>query len=316
MEYIYNEEPEDIMAQLTIINDKVIADGSTGEMVTMMENKSINIADRIADCAAAILLKNARNMNEGLGKGKVNAANILQKGVTTHVRGIAQNGRSVLPTLSGLGDYGYNIFEGKKVIIPGKLPDLKILVVAINAKVISFTTPPCPFDPYLTNKEIVLTDDITDISDAVTLKFDAAVLRQTANGNTHDMAVLLEPSEINLRDFAAVIKELHGDDPGTAALYAFKTRNTSSVEKNQITKLLPTEFKTLENIAKLTLLVNNTALPLWVRKGKKRSGAYVILPANGTLLVTYGYGTCTIQNPSTTTPSELSATVNRKAVAA
>src|ERR1019366_6396955 len=114
-----------------------------------------------------------------------------------HVRGIAQNGRSVLPTLSDFGDYGYNIFEGNTVIIPGKLPDLKILVVAINNKVISFTTPPCPFTPYLTLKTIVLTDDITDIGDAVTLKFDAAVLRQTANGNTHDMAVKLEQSEID-----------------------------------------------------------------------------------------------------------------------
>jgi hypothetical protein len=316
MEYIFNEEPEDIMAQLTIINDKVIADGPGGEMVTMMENKGINLTDRLADCAAAILLKNARNLTEGLGKGKVNAADIIKDRVVKHIRGIAQTGRSVLPTLSGLDDYGFNVMDGKKVIIPVKLPDIKILVVAIKNKVSSFTTPPCPFTPYLTLKAIVLADDITDISDAVTLKFDAAGLRETAKGNTHDMAVLLEPSEINLRDFAGVIKELHGDDPGVAALYGFTTRNTPFVEKKQISKILPTEFKTIEHISKLTLLVNNTNQDLWVRKGKKRTGAYLILKANSTLLATYGYGTCTIQNPSTTTPAEVSSTVNKKAVAA
>jgi hypothetical protein len=232
------------------------------------------------------------------------------------MRGIAQNGKSVLPTMSGLGDYGFDIRDGKRVVIPGSERSLKLLVVAVNTKVLSFTTPPCPFDPYLTLKTIVLTDDIANIILAIDMKGDAAQLRQDCNGIIHTINVKMEAGEINLRDFAEVITQVSPNDPALAALYGYKTRNTSAIDKKQITKLLPSEFKGIEHIAKLTLLENNTNQDLWVRKGKKRTGAYVILPANGTLLITYGYGNCTVQNPSTTHPAEVSSTVKRKAIAA
>ena len=316
MEYIFNETPESVKKQLELITAQLIIDGSSGIMVAMMENKGINLVDRIADCDACIVLENTFASKQGLGKGKVDGANKLTNVVKTHMRGIAQNGKSVLPTMSGLGDYGFDIRDGKRVVIPGSERNVKILVVAVNTKVLSFTTPPCPFNPYLTLKSIVLTDDITNIELAITMKGDAAQLRQDCNGIIHTINVKMEAGEINLRDFAEVITQVSPNDPALAALYGYKTRNTSTVEKPQITKLLPTEFKSLENIAKLTLLVNKTNQDLWVRKGKRRTGAYVILKANSTLLVTYGYGTCTIQNPSTTAPSELSSTVNRKAKAA
>jgi len=316
MEFIFNETPDSVKTQIEFIEVQLGLDGPTGIMVTMMANKGINLANRLLDCDAAKVLENTYNSNEGLAKGKVNDANKIQKTIVSHQRNLAQNGKSVLTDMSVLGEYGYVIIDGKKVKISLKPLDIQTLMEAIKLKVDSFTAPPCPLTPYITLKGYILGDDVTAIGDAITLKSDAKQLRQNNVGITHTIALTMEPSEINLRDFAQVIHDVSPDDPALAAKYGFKTRNTSTVEKNQITKILPTEFKGLQSLAKLTLLENPTNQELWVRKGKKRTGAYVILPAKGSLLVTYGYGACTVENPSTTTPSQLSATVNKKAKAA
>ncbi|MEI6815485.1 MAG: hypothetical protein WCL14_02650 [Bacteroidota bacterium] len=312
MEFIFNDTPETVGPQLAFIKTITDADGPTGEMHAMMTNKGIVLADLIADCLTCAGYKITYNSNEGIGKGKVNDAKKLKKSVSKHARGIGQNGKSVLAEVSTLGDYGIDIEFGTTIKIPNKPLPLKNLMYAIKTKENSFTTPPCPLTPYLTLKGIVPNDDVATMALVITLRADAANLRQANKGITNTIAVEMEPAEIALREFANVIKEIYGEDPAAAAKYHFQTRNTSTVLKNQLTKILPTDFKTIAKIARLTKLYNNTTEDLWVRKGKKRTGSYLILKAKGELLIKHGYGTCTIENPSDKIPAEVSATINKK----
>ena len=316
MEFIYNETPEEVKAQLAVIAAQLIIDGPSGIMVTMMANKGINIANRVTDCNDCIVLEISYAAKDGLSKGKVFEGNKIQKEISTHLRNIGQNGKSVLPFITDLGLYGYDIVGGTLIKIPTTPLGLKELATALQLKISSFVLPVCPLSPYIATKAYNIPNDILALASVITMKVDAKQLRQEMVGITHTIATKMEAGEINLRDFAEVIIEVYGEDPAAAAKYGFKTRNTPTVEKDQITNLLPTEFKGLEHVAKLTFIKNPTNQDLWVRKGKKRTGAYEIIKANSSFLVTYGYGNCTIQNPSLTVSSKVSATINKKAKAA
>ncbi len=313
MEIIFNDQPDPVKRQLAGIKVFTDADGTTGIFYTMMQNKSINYAARIADCDAATVYMISREAKLGQAKGKTDQAGRIIKQVKKEMRNVVANGKSVLPEFGDLTGYGFDIEDGTRLKLQTKAPQLKIVALAVGTKIASFTSSVCPLTPFITLKGYDIPGWATKLALVVTLRADAADLRQSAKGDNNNFHLKMEHAEIDLRDFAAVIHEVSGDDPAAYAKYYFLTRNTPTVEKNQVSKILPTEYKGLERLAKLTLLHNRTGHDLWVRKGKRRTGAFVILLANGTMLVTYGYGTCTIQNPSDTAPAEVSATVNRKA---
>jgi hypothetical protein len=301
--------PTDFLGQTILLGNiitQVGLDGPDGPLAAMLVSKGIDLTKDNTACAAAIINNNLFLTAAKSSKKFCQQRNTLMKPIMKHLRGSFQFLKSLFtPNFKALGNWGATITTTGKINYPSGTQARVDLFMLMKEENDSYTTPPSPLLPFLTQNTINLDTDATNGATAL-LRHQSFT---TANTKAEDYRELRDNGWanplINIHVIGDFLMKFFIGNQQAAGDYGFNIVNEAEEEKERILNMNTGESKTYQQV-KLGSSIGNTGDgSIFIYKGKKVAGEPLEIKAGETIIATKGYAIFSANNPSSTKKGQL-----------
>lgn len=291
---------------------KDTADGVASAIRPFLTEEEIVLADDAADGIEADGFETTRSKKSKDSEENRELRDKLFDPVLSNLRGSIQYLKKLYrKTPHKLGSWGVTVDGAGKVVIPASFLDQVTLFTTFKAKHDGFAVGTSPLVPYLTESEIDMDDDETNVTDA-----------GTAHTNFTTNATDSEEARQN-RDnkWLPVVDHMHGIGAFLMNLYSAASKKTGQwgfvVDDSPRKPVLRTSkiklgtTKTISGVVIGSSITNTGETNLKIFKGSTTDGTATELLPNTEFGVVAGYSTTTVANESSTKTGEFTYSVNR-----
>lgn len=203
-----------------------------------------------------------------------------------------------------LGNWGVTV-NGNKIVYPPEFLNLVQLFKDFKNKNDSFGPGASPLGPYLTQHNIDMADDLSDVNDAKTLHDSAKQKELDAEDKREERDNDFDPVMDNVRAIAQYLKGLYDDHAKHLGLWGYVVDESPRDPKFRTVTINGGDTKTITQIKVGSQLENTGTVPLELHKGDEVGPEPVNLPPEMRFTVKRGWGTTTVVNPDPATNGEI-----------
>lgn len=299
--------PEHFLEQTELFKDikaKHDADGAASVLNPFLAEEGIDLDDDDADTDEAITKHKQAKKAEKEAEDATQDRDILFDPVFKNMTdGFQFLKRLYRKNPAELGNWGATV-NGKAIVYPPDFLGRLELFKTYKEKHDSFPGG-TPLDPFLTQNEIDLGDEDTDV-DAAKAKHDAAKQKEKdAEDYTEDRDNLFNPVMEHVRGMGQYLKGLYVKNPREAGHWGYVVDDSPRDPKFRTATIDPTLSKTIRGV-KLNSQVENTGtVPLLLHKGEEVGTEPFLLDPEMRFTIKRGFGTLTVENPDATQAGEI-----------
>ena len=216
------------------------------------------------------------------------------------------------PIVSELGNWGFPVTVSGRINYPNEFPQRTVLFDALKAKYDSYLPPgTSPLDPYLTQHALVLTNDMTAVSDARNFHLQAKQLAKDAEDATEDRNNEWNPVVEHLRMIGGFLMGLYNNNPKELGNWGYVVDDSPREPKQIVSKVKLSSSAVISNCIIGGTFKNIGSVPLNVYKGGTASGAFVTVAPGEMYGIAKGFSTITVVNTSAITTAVFSVLRHR-----
>lgn len=287
-------------------------DGAASPVRPYREKKNIVFADVLTDLNKAVTYHHNQITFSQQSENLIELRNNKMKPVMEHATGCIQFLKIYYePNFKDLGDWGANITNSGKVIIPTDIYERDTLVTALRVQHDTYPAGSSPLQPYLTKHGIDLGADVSAMAEAIAYHEEAKTKADEAENNTELRNNIVEPTIKMLRGIAEMLLKLYADNPRGICAWGFSVDDNPQKPTEQTSRLDLLTKRTYTSVKIGGLVTNLSKFDIHLYKGKEMIGDPIIIQPNKQFGVPKGYSTLTIYNPSTLSKAVVKIEVNK-----
>ncbi len=289
------------------IETRVNAQGPTGPLFKMLEEKGIVLADDVALGVTALANNVSYLADKKESQTLLQQRDALMKPIISHTSDSLQFLKSLFsPNFKLVGDWGGTITDRGKITYATDTAGQVALLNAIKTKHESYLTPEVsPLAIFLAEQNIDLSNDSSKGATAI-LRDDAYSVAKKSSEDFREKRDKNWPNvvaHINaIGDFAM---KLFKGNVKILGSYGYTVITDPKVVKQRIVVLYVGQTK-LKIVVKInSTIFNSGTVAVNIYKGKTKSGDPILLAPGAIFLVTKGYSTVSAENTSQSVKAEI-----------
>lgn len=295
--------PEALLQQIDLlkaIKNRHDTLAGASPLIAFLLSKGIVLADDLGASVTALQHHDKAALYERQSENSFQLRNLHWNPVMFHLRAYHQFLKAFYkPNFMEVGTWGVSINASGKILYPPDFLQRTQVIEALKDKHDSFAPNPSPLDPFITEHNADLGDDINETNIAKGHHADAISKAQQAEDETELRNLDWDPVVKHLHQIGNFLKKLFKTNPKQMGLWGFTVDSSPRAPKYQTSKVLPGGQITVKSITIGGTLTNTGTVPLHLYKGIGSAGAPEVIQPNAMFGTIAGYSTITVMNPST-----------------
>ena len=294
--------PEDFPTQLALaktLKAKHDLDALTSVLLPYLAEHGIDLDDLIDDGTAAEVHENSRTAlrrsSEKNREKRDLAFSLPFKATqrsTQFLKGLYK------PEYHKLGDWFITVNGVKRVVYPPKFIDRKQLVTDFFTKHNNYAAGTSPLQPFVTEQQLVPTDLLTAVTNAVTFDGDFTADSEASESQEVLRRNLWNPRWAEIKGIADYLMNLFVTNPKALGDWGFTVDDSPRKPKVRKSKILLSETKTYSNIVIGSTFINIGETTLHLYRGSATAPVPIVVLPGEKYGIKKGFNTITVTNAS------------------
>lgn len=282
------------------VKAKDTADGAASIIRPTMTDASINLATDATSVTNAKAKDVIFKKNEKDAEKRTKERNLLiDPAFKDHTLCAQFLKRRFVTNITILGDYGITL-NGNRIVYPVDFVGKQEAMLLFIDHHLSFAVGTSPLEGFITDNDIDLVVNRANAVDALTKHNERNAMNNTKETARVDRDNLINPVMDHLTIIGNFIVGYFPKNPNKAGDWSYTVDTSPQGTKIKSGTINFSSSKTLLKLAIGGVLTNTCEHNLNAFKGKTTSGTPIVLVPGQNLVITQGFGTITLQNPSNT----------------